>query len=333
MAVLPRVRNLEDLVVTASLPSSAIDRLQRPLNLSDVRVTTTKKRRGGYRVVCQPREQSLTRLQKRLKEFIDRQVLVAHPCVHGFTRGRGTRTNALAHLNARAMLTVDISDFFPTIRREQVEDALQIHGANPAIAAGIANVSTFGGSLATGFSTSPVLSNLVFRPVDEVFEAFAAESGLVYTRYADDLTFSGERASDEDLAFIGSCLSSQGYRLNSRKVRFQRRGHAQVVTGFVVAHPDAVRLPKVSKKALRQDLYFAGQIGVAAQARHRSLDEDAFVDRLLGRISYLMGVEPELALRMRREFESILTRQGLSGTVVRQSDSVVARDLCQRRAE
>lgn len=303
MTVLSRIRNLEDLSVAASLPSTAIDWLVKQIEPGDVTVHTTRKSHGGYRVVCQANDEKLIRLQKRLKEFIDRQVLHAHPSVHGFTRGRGTVTNANAHLDAPALLTVDISNFFPSINRQRVELALQAHGASAAIAEAIANISTFDGVLATGFPTSPVLSNLVFRPLDDEFEHFANVNGLTYTRYADDLTFSGESVNDAHLEAISGTLSSQGFRTNTKKVRFQRKGHRQVVTGFTVAHADHVRLPKPKKKILRQDLYYSSKIGLAGQANFRNLDEDDFRNQMLGRINYFMSVESKLARVMRQAFD------------------------------
>lgn len=301
--ILSKVRSLEELMVVASLPSSAIDWLERPIESSDIIVHTTRKSHGGFRVVCQANDEKLVRLQKRLKEFIDRHVLVAHPSVHGFTRGRGTVTNAGVHLGARALLTVDISNFFPSIKRQQVELALQAHGAGEKIAAAIANITTFDGALATGFPTSPVLSNLVFRPLDDEFENFANVSELVYTRYADDLTFSGESVNDAHLEAISTTLSSHGFRTNTKKVRFQRKGHRQVVTGFTVAHSDHIRLPKPKKKILRQDLYYSSKIGIEAQANFRHLDEEDFRNQILGRINYFMSVEPKLARVMRQEFD------------------------------
>ncbi|MEE2569733.1 reverse transcriptase family protein [Pseudarthrobacter sp. J64] len=305
MEILPRIRSIKNLMTAASLPEASAVWLNRPLDANDVHVHTTRKPKGGYRTVCSPLDEGLLRLQKRLKEFIDREVLDPHPNVHGYTRGRGATSNALAHLNARAILTVDIKDFFPSIDREQVEAALHTHGAKPIIAEVITNVSTFRDSLATGFPASPVLSNLVFRPLDDEFATFAAERELVYTRYADDLTFSGARVGDEELQRITDMLLAAGFEPNRRKVRFQRRGHMQVVTGLTIGHSDRLRLPKARKKNLRQDLYFAGKNGFASQARYRNADEQEFREQLLGRINYLMGVEPELALQMRREFEAI----------------------------
>lgn len=305
MKALPKIRSVNNLVVAASLPESSTIWLERPLDSRDVHVHTTRKPKGGYRTVCRPLDESLLRLQKRLKEFIDRKVLDPHPHVHGFTRGRGPASNALAHLNARALLTVDITDFFPSISRERVEATLQAHGANPTISEAITNATTFRGSVATGFPTSPVLSNLVFRPLDDKFRSFAIDNDLVYTRYADDLTFSGASVGDEHLQVVTDLLLASGFQTNKGKVRFQRRGHQQVVTGLAIAHSDHLRLPKVHKKNLRQDLYFAGKNGFAAQAGYRNSHEDEFKEQLLGRINYLMGIEPELALEMRRDFEAI----------------------------
>lgn len=304
--VLSQVRSLEELLVVASLPESAIQWLTAPLKIGDIRVTTSRKSRGGYREVHEPLDESLLRLHKRLKEFLDRDVIDAHASVHGFTRGRGTYSNALVHLGAPAVLTVDISEFFKSISRQRVESALESKGATTEISAAIANVCTFGGYLATGFSTSPVLSNLVFGPVDILLGSYASELGLLYTRYADDLTFSGDAVGDENLSGITNILSEQNFTVNRKKVRFQRKGRPQVVTGYVVAHSDHPRLSKNTKKVLRQDLYFSRQIGLAAQARFRGLDPDVFRERLLGRISYLMGAERPLALKMRADFEQTL---------------------------
>lgn len=303
--MLGRLRNVQELTVAASLSASSVEWLTKPLTREHVHVHTTRKPSGGYRTICRPLDDSLLRLHKRLKEFLDRKVLKPHPAVHGFTRGRGTATNAGAHLNARAVLTVDIVNFFPSIGRRQIEMALCKQGAKSVIAEAIANACTFGDSLAVGFSTSPVLSNLVFRPLDDAFSSFASEMDLAYTRYADDLTFSGERVCDDHLEAIRELLEQSGFVTNSRKVRFQRRGHQQIVTGLTIAHPDHLRLPKAQKRALRQDLYFAAKNGLAAQAHHRNSEESEFRDQLLGRINYLMSVEPALAFRLRSELRAV----------------------------
>lgn len=305
MKTLAKVRHLRDLKTAASLPESSKFWLEKGIEPGDVRVHTTRKQRGGYREVCQPTNDELRRLQKRLKEFIDRKVLTPHPSVHGFTRGSSTVSNAKVHLGAKAVLTVDISDFFASISREKVVDSLLGNGANSEVANGLANVCTYNGLLATGFSTSPVLSNLVLRPLDDIFEHFAVSNGIKYSRYADDLTFSGEEATDETLVFVSETLSTHGFLLNQKKIRFQRKGHRQVVTGFAIQDANQLRLPKWQKKALRHDLYCSETYGLEDQARFRDMTDDEFRVHLLGKINYLAAVEPLLAADMRKQLDKL----------------------------
>lgn len=305
VTILARLRTLDDLVIVAALPANAGARLAIPVTAEELFVTTSQKSGGGYRTVLEPIDPSLKRIQKRLKEFLDRQVLESHPSVHGFTRNRGSFTNASAHLAARAILVLDITDFFPSISRLQVESALQELGASELIACAIANVSTFNGTLATGFSSSPVLSNIVFRNLDIIFASYASGRNLVYTRYADDLTFSGENVTDEDLLFVRKTLEEFDFRINEKKVKFKRKGHPQVVTGYVVAHSDRPRLSKSMKKSMRQDLYYSGRIGFYAQAQHKDIEMESFKERLLGRINYAMLSEKTLAMKMLAEYKRI----------------------------
>lgn len=305
MNTLAKVRHIRDLQTAASLPDSSKFWLEKAIEPGDVRVFTTRKQRGGYREICQPNDDELLRLQKRLKEFIDRKVLSSHRNVHGFTRGRSTVSNGKVHLGAKAVLTIDISNFFASIARSKVVTSLQGSGANSLVANAIANVSTYNGVLATGFSTSPVVSNLVFRPLDDAFDVFACSNGIIYSRYADDLTFSGDETTDDMLTFVSEFLSSQGFLVNPKKVRFQRRGHRQVVTGFAIQDAGQLRLPKWQKKALRHELYCSETYGLEDQARFRDMTEEEFRIHLLGKINYLAAVEPQLATDMRRQLTNL----------------------------
>lgn len=303
MSRLSLIRDLRDLEIAARLPEQGRRWLEEPLVAADLQSTTIRKPRGGFRVVHQPVSQSLIRQQKRLKEFLDTRAYAPPSCAHGFIRGRGTHTNASTHLYARAILSVDIESFFDSLTNDHVIEAITTHGGNTLIAHAIANVSTFDGILATGFSTSPVLSNMIFKPVDEALMKWAVQNELTYSRYADDLTLSGQKVTDDDLESLRNILEDHGLTINERKVRFQRRGHPQVVTGYSIGHPDHVRLPKAAKRRIRQELYYVDKFGLEAQALAKSTDIDSYRESLLGRINYLMSCERDLALRMRNTLE------------------------------
>ncbi|APF40366.1 hypothetical protein BHE16_04285 [Neomicrococcus aestuarii] len=296
MSILKDLRTAEELQIAAALPDSALLWLCRPLSAEDIYVHEIRKSKGRFRRVYEPRDNSLARLLKQLKEFLDRQVFQPHANVHGFIRDRSIFTNATAHLGARAILAVDISDFFSSISRDQITGALISLGASDQVAVSIANVCTFRNELVTGLSTSPVLSNLVFLPLDKNFESLAVERGLTYSRYADDLTFSGDAVDDQLLAVVAERLSEHGFKINLKKVRFMRKGHRQVVTGVSVACGDKLRLPRNFKKRIRQDLYFSEKNGISLQALHRgfSNDED-FRESLKGKINHLNSVDSSAA--------------------------------------
>lgn len=306
MTSLRDISDLDGLLVAASIPTAGRTWFEKPLTPDQVHVSTVRKPSGGYRVIIEPVDDGLIRVQKKLKEFVSRQALLPHPAVHGFTAKRGAYTNARAHLGAAALLTVDISDFFASISSSKIETALIDSGFVPQVTTGIAHVTTYDGALATGFSTSPVLSNLYFRESDVILSDFAESEGLTYTRYADDLTFSGTQVDDSHLAAVTAILEAQNLRVNERKIRFQRRGHPQNVTGFVIAHSDHPRVPRFFKRRLRQDLFYADKYGVDQQAKLRDVDEDVFRKQITGRISYLMNSEPRLAYRLRREYGHLL---------------------------
>lgn len=306
MSILADCVTLEDLIVSAPLADNALQWMNRPLEDIDVSVNTVRKSSGGYRNVVQPMNDSLVRLHKKLKEFFDREVLQPHSAVHGYTKKRGAYTNALQHLDAQAILTIDLSDFFDSITGPEIESTMRGFDATDVVARGITNACTYDGVLATGFSTSPVLSNMYFQRIDEVLSEFAKNSKLVYTRYADDLSFSGEDIDDEHLGHIKTILNIEGLRVNDKKVRFQRRGRPQVVTGYVVAHPDHPRLSRYFKRRLRQNLYYAKQFGIVHQAEFRGQHPEDFAMKLKGQIDYLMGSERKLALKLRSEYGQLL---------------------------
>lgn len=113
------------------------------------------------------------------------------PCVFGFVPGRSSIDAASIHCGADWVFSVDIKDFFPSTARESVQAALVEIGYEPHSAEIIARLCCYNGSLAQGAPSSPVLSNLVFKAFDERLLKVAEVFGGKYTRYADDMVFSG----------------------------------------------------------------------------------------------------------------------------------------------
>ena len=210
------------------------------------------KRRGGTRTISAP-QPALMALQRRILRFILAR-LQAHPCAHGFERGRSIVTNALPHERSTVIIRLDIQDFFGATTARRIENYFRAIGWDAEAAALLTQWTTLDGALPQGAPTSPRLSNLVNGLMDRRLSGAAAAYGGRYTRYADDLTFSfGEADSHEANCVIPlakKILADLGYRLHMKKKLSIRRAHQrQQVTGLVVN--DRVRLPRETRRRLR----------------------------------------------------------------------------------
>jgi hypothetical protein len=148
-----------------------------------------------------------------------------------------------------------------------------------------------------GLSTSPYLSHRVFLETDQELESLAANLCIRFTRYADDLTFSGtivDKTADD----IRTVLNSNGWTVNERKTRFMRRGRAQYVTGLSVSDPTAPHVPRRLKRRMRWRLNMIeryGFYGYVTQFCGDSVDSmSKEAERLRGLAQYIASVEPGL---------------------------------------
>lgn len=232
---------------------------------------------------------------------------VPSPSVFGFVKGRSTRDNAARHLGARCVLRLDIADFFGSIHREMVETELAgLGGFDSTSASVVAELATPLGSLAVGLSSSPVLSNIVFSSTDVRLDALATELGVTYTRYVDDLSFSGE--IDDALAGkLVAEIEAAGWVLNPRKTKFMRRGHAQYVTGLSVSDPRHSHVPRDLKARMRWRLHMIEKVGFDAYWDDFGGEDYGHTRRtLMGLARYLVHNEPTLSARYLERWEDAL---------------------------
>jgi|SRR5665647_2610318 len=252
----------------------------------------------------------LDRLLKQLRSglaFVSRYS--APPEVHGFVRGRDITTNAARHLDQDVVLRVDLSDFFGTIDQLKVVKALSDFDFDNDAARAVAGVALVGGSLAQGFSTSPFLSNLAFARTDAALAVLADGEGVTYTRYVDDMSFSGRVSSvhDDLMDTITGLLSAYGWRVNPGKTRFMRRGKPQYVTGLYVGDSAGPHIPRSMKRLLRREVYYASKFGLE-DARLRSPTPMQH-DRLNGWVHYAAHADAAFGANLRTAWNGVESRR------------------------
>lgn len=259
------------------------------------------KRHGGLRTIFEPNSEfdSILKQMRRALEASGRYQ--APDCVHGYVKGRGIVTNASEHLAQPVVLCVDLKDFFPSISAARVARGLEAIGFDTDFAEAISRATTVQDELPSGFSTSPHLSNVVFLATDLKLAELATQLDLAYTRFADDLTFSGD-FGDEVLDAVRMTLSTEGWDLSERKTRFMRRGGPQYVTGLYVGAADRPHVPRRIKRRLRQQFYYMAQYGFAS-AMDRG--EVLYKRQAYGWVRYVGQAEPRAAARLQSILDQV----------------------------
>jgi len=251
------------------------------------------KKRGGNRTITAPDPQ-LKWLQRRIARRVLERAQI-HEAAHGFRRGRSIVTNAEPHVGQQMVVNLDIKDFFPSTSRDQVWRALHYAFGemfSPGALQLLVDICCYGGGLPIGAPTSPALANLVLRPADAALRKAAASKGIQYTRYADDLTFSGHTDTHRIIPFVARVLDDYGYELEPAKINIFRRGRRQIVTGLVVN--EKVNVPRRLRRRLRAAVHRRSQ-GHQPTWHGRPMDDA----ELMGRIAALGAACPEEARALR----------------------------------
>lgn len=248
----------------------------------------------------------LDRLLKQLRIGLAKTTgFSPHPAVHGFVRGRDIRSNASLHLDQDVVLRIDLLNFFGTIDRSKLLRALRNLGFEDSAANAVAGVTLINGSLAQGFSTSPFLSNLAFADTDVALADIATNQPVTYTRYVDDLTFSGTYSTVDDdlLDLFTTTLDELGWTVNAAKTRFMRRGKSQYVTGLYVGDRAGPHIPRSMKRLLRREVYYAAKFGLN-DARIRSPTPMQH-DRLNGWVHYAAHADRPFGQNLRSSWAEV----------------------------
>lgn len=200
-------------------------------------------------------------VQTRIREGLLLQ-LSQPECVTGFVPGRGIAYNASRHIDSRTVVNIDLKNFFPSIAPPRVYGMLsRVFNLSPAVASTLTKIMTYDDHLCQGFVTSPDIANIVAWRLDRRMEALAAKSELRYTRYADDLTFSGgdwHGAVDPFIDIVRTIVNEEGFTVNEQKIAIMRRGRRQTVTGCVVSQ-DHIALRRSTRRRLRAACHHWGQ--------------------------------------------------------------------------
>jgi RNA-directed DNA polymerase len=281
------------------------------------------KRSGGRRLIEAPKPLLAKAQRKILREILDK--VPAHTAAHGFVVDRSALTNAEAHVGHKVVVKCDLRNFFPSVGFARVCAIFRSLGYSREAANWLARLTTTvpplefqaaarkPGSdwapyrlrhLPQGACTSPALANLSAFVLDLRLSGLSRRFGAEYTRYADDLTFSGDgsflRGLKTFLPLMERVVKSCRFVLHADKRRIMRRSARQTVTGIVVNEK-----PNISRRdfdALKATLVNCVRSGPSTQNRK---GHDDYRAHLRGKIAHVVSVNPRRGAKLMAIFAKI----------------------------
>jgi len=305
--------------------------------LAHYRYRALAKQPGSLRLIEAPKPRLKEMQRHILSQILDNIPL--HPSVHGFVKSHSIQTFAAPHVGRRVVLRMDLQDFFPSISGRRIQALFRVAGYPEPVADLLGGICTnvtphsiwkqiasgpdravdhavdrallqqmrdlyARPHLPQGAPTSPALANLCAYRMDCRLHGLAQAAGAEYTRYADDLAFSGgesfEQCVERFSIHVASIVHQEGFAVHHRKTRIMRRSVRQYLAGIVTnEHLNIVRSDFDLLKAI---LYNCIRYGPESQNHETN---PSFQMYLAGRIGFVESINPRKGERLRKLFQRI----------------------------
>jgi retron-type reverse transcriptase len=294
---LPVMSSIDDIAKEARLSKDTIYRLSK-YSSEYYKTYEIPKKSGGVRKIAQP-----SRMMKGMQGWILVNILNRlKPSINstGFRKGLNLLDNVMPHIGAVEILNLDIKDFFNSTNSKKVFELYRSIGYNILISHILTKICTFEKSLPQGGPCSPTLANLTNSKLDRRIAKFCAQRSIIYTRYADDLTFSLPQLNYSKflLKVITEIIEDEGYKVNSKKTRFAGISSQKKITGLILSDKK-VGIGRKQYRLLRAKIYNYSKL------KRRSEKKENHIN---GWLSYLHDVDLERYKLLKKYCENLSKR-------------------------
>ena len=250
---------LKDLSALLEVPSVELLRLARQTERS-YRKKVEAKPSGGYRVYFIPNS-DLMKVQRCIHRSLLRHLPV-HESIHSYRRKRDTISNAFVHVGNPILVKLDIKDFFPSIRPNNVYKMFMEKGCSSSVAKLLTTLTTFKNQLPQGPPTSPGIANQVLAPLARRMSGVCVQHGLALSVFGDDICVSGSKRAAQVRHLLGRIVESEGFALNLEKSGVRKAGEKKTVTGISVN--EKINIDKNYYRRVRALVHHAATKGYGA---------------------------------------------------------------------
>lgn len=260
------------------------------------------KKRGGVRVIEAPSD-TLKKYQLWVKECILDKFKISD-YAKGFKKNCSILDNAKCHVGQELVLNIDLKDFFPSIKYSKVFKIFSYIGYTNEVAHLLTRLCTNKHNvLPQGSPASPAISNIVSLKLDKRLSALATSFKCTYSRYADDITFSGSRNIKNILPIAERIIIEEGFSININKVRLQYSYQRQEVTGLIVNKK--INVSHEIEDEIENAIYFCKKYGVDDHLKNIKCNRSFYKEHLYGIAYFIKMINLDKGNKYLKELNSI----------------------------
>jgi hypothetical protein len=255
---------------------------------NNYKIYKIKKRNGKYRTIYEP-NYLLKHIQKQiLVNILNNKSISKY--AKAYHKGISLKDNAIPHINKDIILKLDIKDFFENISFMDIYNScFPIEYFPKSVGMLLTTLCTYDDHLTQGSPTSAYISNLVMKEFDEELGFWCENNNISYTRYSDDMTFSGTFNPSEVIKKVRNMLYKLGLELNNDKIHVVTKNFSQSVTGIIVN--EKIQVSIKYRKEIRKEVYYISKFGLSSHLERLNIkDTNKYLNSLYGKILYVLQI-------------------------------------------
>ena len=259
-------------------------------NIKDnYKIYKIEKKNGKYRTIYEPKS-LLKHIQKQiLNNILENKKISKY--AKAYHKGISLKDNAIPHINKEIILKLDVKNFFDNIFFFDIYNScFPIEYFPKSVGMLLTSLCTYNGKLIQGSPTSSYISNLVMKEFDEILGLWCDKNNISYTRYSDDMTFSGNFNPSEIIIKVRKMLYKLGLELNESKIHVINRSNSQIVTGIVVN--EKIQVSSKYRNKIRQEIYYINKFGLESHLLKNNIkiSHKKYLNILYGKILYVLQI-------------------------------------------
>ncbi len=280
-------------LINSKNPKEVLNKLYSISNRieNNYKVYKIKKHNGNYRTIYSHKPLLKSIQRKILNNILNNKEISKY--AKAYHKNISLKDNAQPHLNKKLVLKLDIIDFFENIEYPTIYKYCFNEIYFPkAVGHLLTTLCTYESRLPQGAPTSSYISNLIMKDFDNELGSYCEQHNISYTRYSDDMTFSGDFNPRELISKVRKELYRLGLKINNKKIHVINNSQQQNVTGIVVNKK--IQVSSKYRNTIRQSIYYIKKYGLKNHISRINYQDktSTYINSLYGKILYILSIDP-----------------------------------------